>query len=146
MRLAAALGAALLLAGCAASRYEPLPAAGRPVPSGPSSATVVENRTFRLSKTPDPQLEMDLPDMLSASYSAAAAEYSGGEPMKVGFTYSLSPKGAIYPFSEVEVSCIVQHKYAGKKGPELCADFFSRLESRINKALELRGEIQQEEE
>ena len=36
--------------------------------------------------------------------------------MEIGFTYSLAPKGAVYPFSEIEVSCIMQEKYARRSG------------------------------
>lgn len=146
MKRAAALTALLVLAGCAGGRIEGTrPAAD--IPSGPSAATVFENRTFKLSKTPDPELELALEGILSSSYEAAVNRYSGGDPMDIGFTYSMSPKGAIYPFSEIEVSCIMQQKYAGKKGPALCADFFAGVTARIKEALERpQAEAPQEEE
>ncbi len=122
-----------LFAACAVPSGRPsaVPAAA---PSGPASADVVEKRVFQLSKTPDPDLEMALEGILSASHDDAMAALPAGA-RDIGFTYSLSPRGAIYPFSEVEVSCIVQRRYADRRGPELCAVFFGALDARLGKAL-----------
>jgi len=104
-------------------------------PFGPSAAIVFEKRTFKLVKTPDPDLEAALEGILSASYDTAVKNHAGDKPMEIGFTYSLAPKGAVYPFSEIEVSCIMQERYAGRSGPKICGDFFEELGIRIKSAV-----------
>ena len=104
-------------------------------PSGPGAAIAFEKRLFKLVKTPDPDLEAALEGLLSASYDTAVKNHAGDKPMEIGFTYSLAPKGAVYPFSEIEVSCIMQEKYARRSGPEICGDFFRELDVRIKKAV-----------
>jgi hypothetical protein len=103
--------------------------------SGSSTATVFEKRTFKLVKTPDPDLEAALEGLLSSGYDAAVSKHAGDNPMDIGFTYSLAPKGAVYPFSEIEVSCILQERYAARSGVKLCGDFFSELDARIKQAV-----------
>ncbi|OGR37571.1 MAG: hypothetical protein A2X29_00720 [Elusimicrobia bacterium GWA2_64_40] len=129
----ALLAAAVVFCACAAPRE----AAQTPPqkPAGPGAASVFEKRNFKLVKTPDPDLELQLESLLSASYDAAVVRHSGANPMEIGFTYSLSPRGAVYPFSEIEVSCIMQDKFARRHGPGLCADFFAELERKISKAV-----------
>lgn len=124
---------ATLAAGCAAP--QPEPGARREAPAGKSAAIVFEKRTFRLVKTPDPELEAALEPMLTASFDAAVKNLSGDDPLEIGFAYSLAPKGAVYPFSEIEVSCIMQERYARRRGPELCGFFFTDLGHRVEKAV-----------
>ncbi|OGS12705.1 MAG: hypothetical protein A2234_00560 [Elusimicrobia bacterium RIFOXYA2_FULL_58_8] len=130
-----AVAAAGLLCACAGTRGE-----GRQKPSGPGAAVVFEKQTFKLSKTPSQGLEAALEDSLSASYQTAVKQHSGDSPIEIGFTYSMAPRGAVYPFSEIEVSCIMQEKYARRKGPRLCADFFLELDSQLKSALEKNGQ------
>jgi hypothetical protein len=129
----ALLAAAVLFCACAAPREAVVTPPQQP--SGPGAASVFEKRTFKLVKTPDPDLELQLESLLSASYDVAVMRHSGTNPMEIGFTYSLSPRGAVYPFSEIEVSCIMQDKYARRHGPGLCADFYAELERQISKAV-----------
>jgi hypothetical protein len=129
----ALLAALALAAGCAVPQPEE---AARPQAPAPKSAAIVfEKRTFKLVKTPDPELEAALEPMLTDSFDAAVKNHSGDNPLEIGFAYSLAPKGAVYPFSEIEVSCIMQEKYARRRGPELCGFFFSDLDKRILKAV-----------
>lgn len=121
--------AAALFCACSAAR----PAGEKP--AGPGAAIVFEKKTFKLSKTPDPDLEAALGDILSDSYQAAMKEFTSEKPMEIGFTYSMAPGGAVYPFSEIEVSCIMQEKYARKKGPGLCGNLFREMDARVKKAL-----------
>jgi hypothetical protein len=137
MRLPSALSLLLpaaVLCACSAPQAE-APGQLQGQFSGSSAATVFEKRTFKLTKTPDPDLEGALEGLLSASYDAAVAMHAGDNPMDIGFTYSLAPKGAVYPFSEIEVSCILQEKYAARRGERLCGDFFGDLGARIKQAL-----------
>lgn len=124
---------AALAAGCAAPRPEA--AARREAPAAKGAAIVFEKRSFKLVKTPDPELEAALEPMLTASFDAAVKDHSGDDPMEIGFAYSLAPKGAVYPFSEIEVSCIMQERYARRRGPELCGFFFADLAKRVEKAV-----------
>jgi len=134
MRRAALLAlAAGLLAACSGGR--PAGVDGQALPSGPGAATVFEKRTFKLVKTPDPDLEAALEPLLTAAYDAAVKRHAEASFSEIGFTYSLAPKGAVYPFSEIEVSCIMQAKYAARRGPELCGAFFGDLDERLKKAL-----------
>ena len=122
--------AAALLASCGAPRP-----AVRAVPSARGAAVVYQKKVFTLVKTPDPELEGSLEGLLSASYDVAVKNHSGDQPMEIGFTYSISPRGAVYPFSEVEVSCIMQEKYAKRYGPDLCRDFFGEVGARFRRAV-----------
>jgi hypothetical protein len=122
--------AAGLLAACGAPR----PAA-RTAAQVRGAAVVYQKNIFTLVKTPDPELEASLEGLLSASYDVAVKNHSGDKPMEIGFTYSISPRGAVYPFSEVEVSCIMQEKYSRRYGPKLCRDFFGEVGARIRRAV-----------
>lgn len=134
MRRASALClAAALLAACAGPRV----GTGKPAP-GPGAAVVFQKKTFKLVKTPDPDLEASLEGMLLSSYEAAVREHSGDKPLEIGFTYSISPRGAVYPFSEIEVSCIMQERYAKRSGPQLCGDFFRELGVKVKRAVAAR--------
>ncbi len=122
--------AAALLAACGAPR----PAGETPVPAR-GAAVVFQKKVFKLVKTPDPELEASLEGLLSASYDVAVKNHSGDKPMEIGFTYSVSPRGAVYPFSEIEVSCIMQERYSRRYGPELCRDFFGEVGARVRRAV-----------
>ena len=121
---------AALLAACGAPRP-----AGQTPAQVRSAAVVFQKKVFKLVKTPDPELEASLEGLLSASYDVAVKNHSGDKPMEIGFTYSVSPRGAVYPFSEIEVSCIMQEKYSRRYGPELCRDFFGEVGARVRRAV-----------
>ena len=128
----AALAALAALAACAGPR----PSGVAPQPqAGPGAPTVFEKRVFKLVKTPDPDLELALEGLLSGAYDAALQKHSEASLADAGFTYSMAPKGAVYPFSAIEVSCILREKYAARRGPELCGFFFAELDARVKKAL-----------
>jgi hypothetical protein len=129
-KLPALFLAAALLAGCGAPRP-----AGQTAAQARSAAVVFQKKVFKLVKTPDPDLEASLEGLLSASYGVAVKNHSGDKPIEIGFTYSISPRGAVYPFSELEVSCIMQEKYSRRYGPELCGDFFDDLGLRLKRAV-----------
>jgi hypothetical protein len=135
-RLGALCLAAALLAACAGPGKSPGGASAGPSPK--TAAVVFQKKTFKLVKTPDPDLEAALEGMLLTSFEAAVKEHSGDKPLEIGFTYSISPKGAVYPFSEIEVSCIMQEKYARRSGPQLCGDFFRELGVKVKRAVAAR--------
>lgn len=132
MKRAAALAlAAAALCACAGPRPGARPAAPQPK----SPAVVFQKQTFKLLKTFDPDMEASLDGILSGGYDAAVKNHAGDKPMDIGFTYSMTPKGAVYPLSEIEVSCIMQERYAHKLGPELCSDLFREIGARAKKAV-----------
>ena len=123
MRRIPAIVALLALGACAA------PKPGAPAPAR-ERAVVFQTRNYPLSKIPDPELEIALPDLLAQSYDSALKK-AADAPTDAGFSYTLSPKGAVYPFSEVEVSCVIREKYASRYGAEICAAFYSALDKII---------------
>ncbi len=125
---------AACLGGCLGTGNVSAPPAG-PELGGPGDSIVFDKKTFELLKTPDAELESMLEGTLSSSYETAVKNHAGDRPLEIGFAYSMAPKGAVYPMSEIEVSCIMQEKYASRNGPELCGDFFAELEARIKTAL-----------
>ena len=129
-----AIVALLALGACA------VPKPGAPAPAR-ERAVDFQTRNYALSKIPDPELEAALPDLLAQSYDFALKR-SADAPAEAGFSYTLSPKGAVYPFSEVEVSCVIREKYASRYGPGLCSAFFSALDKKIKNAVKAVGSSQ----
>ena len=115
-----------LLSACSALKP------GAPAPAR-ERAVVFQTRVYALSKTPDSDLEIALPDIVAESYYYASKK--AGAPADAGFSYTLAPKGAVYPFSEMEVSCVVREKYASRYGTELCSAFFGHLDRQIKTIL-----------
>jgi len=89
------------------------------------SAVVQAGRTYALGKVPDQEREQAFQDLLTAAHAAALKKHDGAA--EVGFSYSLAPKGAVYPFSEVEVSCLIM-KADSSSGKKLCSDFFKAVD------------------
>ncbi|MBU2574333.1 MAG: hypothetical protein KKH28_09690 [Elusimicrobia bacterium] len=119
-------------AGCAGPDAKSPAAAPSPPPSR-QQAVVNETRIYVLGKVPDQDREQAFQRLLDSAQAQAAKKHAGDKPMEIGFSYSLTPKGAVYAFSEVEVSCLIQAYYAAGHGNELCADFFRIIDSRIKK-------------
>ncbi|EFK95522.1 hypothetical protein LDC_2466 [sediment metagenome] len=84
------------------------------------------SRSYSLGKIPDQDREQAFQDLLSAAQAAAAKAH--GDASEIGFSYSLAPKGAVYPFSDLEVSCLIQ-KADASQGKRLCADFFKAVDA-----------------
>lgn len=52
---------------------------------------------------------------------------------KTGFVYKIIPKGAVNPFSEVDIACMVQKKYSKRRGASLCNKFFKNIEEEFKR-------------
>ena len=116
-------GCALLLAACAGP--------GGPGPAKPRQQAVVHSaRTYVLGKVPDQDREQAFQDLLASAHAAALKKRAGAS--EIGFSYSLAPKGAVYAFSEVEVSCLIKEADASW-GEQLCSDFFTDIDAGITK-------------
>ena len=113
----------MLLWGCAGPK-------GQGASSPRQRAVVNSSRTYALGKVPDQEREQAFQDLLEASRAEAVRKH--GDALEIGFSYSLSPKGAVYPFSEVEVSCLMQ-KADASQGKKLCSDFFSAVDAGLKK-------------
>lgn len=96
-------------------------------------AVVFQTRLYALSKTPDSDLEIALPGIVAESHNYVFKKADA--PADAGFSYTLAPKGAVYPFSEMEVACVIREKYASRYGAELCSAFFSNLGRKIRNIL-----------
>ncbi|HCE97228.1 MAG: hypothetical protein A2X34_10495 [Elusimicrobia bacterium GWC2_51_8] len=114
---------------CACSAPEP----GAPAPAR-ERAVVFKTRLYALSKTSDPDLEIALPDIVAESHNYAFKK--AGAPADAGFSYTLAPRGAVYPFSEMEVACVIREKYASRYGAKLCSVFFFDLGKKIKNILQ----------
>jgi hypothetical protein len=93
---------------------------------------VHSSRTYALGRVPDQEREQAFQDLLAAAQAAAVKKHGGAS--EIGFAYSLSLKGAVYPFSEVEVSCLMQ-KADASQGEKLCSDFFSTVDAGLKKVV-----------
>lgn len=89
-----------------------------------------DTRTYVLGREPDQDREQAFQDLLSKAHGDALKN-SGLAP-DVGFSYSLSPKGTVYPFSEVEVACLVQ-KQDYSRGKALCRQFFRAVDAGLRR-------------
>ena len=92
-----------------------------------TKAIVFEKQEFALSKKPDPELQAGFQKILDIAYKKAMETDEEEGQQKIGFMYSWRPTGAINPFSEVEVSCIIQERHL-KQGGELCGKYFAALQ------------------
>ena len=123
MKLLFAAAALTLLLGCAGPK-------GQGASSPRQRAVVHSSRNYALGKVPDQEREQAFQDLLEAARADAVKKH--GDALEIGFSYSLSPKGAVYPFSEVEVSCLMQ-KADASQGEKLCSDFFSAVDAGLKK-------------
>ena len=96
-------------------------------------AVVHASRTYALGKVPDQEREQVFQDLLAAAHAAALKKLGGAA--EIGFSYSLAPKGAVYAFSEVEVSCLIK-KADTFRGKQLCSDFFNAVDAGFKKIIE----------
>jgi len=74
------------------------------------------------------------PDIVAESHNYAFKK--AGAPADAGFSYTLAPRGAVYPFSEMEVACVIREKYASRYGAKLCSVFFFDLGKKIKNILQ----------
>jgi hypothetical protein len=71
---------------------------------------------------------------LDEAYRTAMKEYR-----PVGFTYSMSPAGAVNPLAIMDVQCILSESAANSEGKETCDIFFREIPAEYQR---LKGEVQ----
>ena len=97
---------------------------------GPNTAVIVETRTYLLGKTPDQEIERAFHNCAMDSARSARRRVLG-EKKGIGFNYTLTPKGAVAPFSDVAVACIVQSGHVQRYGRALCSGMFVLIDRKI---------------
>ncbi|MBP7795393.1 MAG: hypothetical protein KA059_01305 [Elusimicrobiales bacterium] len=91
-----------------------------------------QSRQYKLKKYQDYDFEEKFKNMVDRIYNEMLTEYD------LNFTYSIEPEGAVYPFSEVSVSCIADKRISNLKRERVCGDFLNRLDKEYDN---LKGEI-----
>jgi hypothetical protein len=120
------LACALLLAlmsGCAVKQVKPLAV---PLKKPTGIKLVAEERFMLESVTPDALHEFH--DYVLRSAQTAATVMGGDKAVKSGFNYKVEPVGAIEPFSEVRVSCMMKAE-AVEENAQTCDNFFELIGS-----------------
>jgi hypothetical protein len=79
-------------------------------------------RIFDISKNPTPTEVKNFQYFTNSCFSQVAAGIE--EFSTKGFVYRISPQGAAYPFSKVEVACVVGENVAPDEAEELCGKFY----------------------
>ncbi|MDQ7772919.1 MAG: hypothetical protein RDU13_05275 [Elusimicrobiales bacterium] len=116
-----------VLAACLAACAQPREASGDAPPS--DLAVTVETREYAVTPVHDQERE----DAFMAVLAAAGDQAASGAGMDTGFSYTVKPAGAIYPFSKVEIGCRVRGRHAAGRGKAACSEFFSVLDVRLKK-------------
>ena len=106
---------------------------GKP-PAGTSSRYVFaqSTRTYVLGREPDQERERAFHDLLAAAHAKALKKI--GPSFEAGVSYSMSPKGIVYPFSEAEVVCLVR-KADHAEGKTFCKEFFKAVDAGFAKVV-----------
>lgn len=113
------------LCGCSGRRDSFIP-----VPS--QQALAQEVRTYALGREPDQEREQAFQDLLAAAHAEAMVRRDASP--ETGLSYSLSPRGTVYPFSEVEVVCLVK-RADSSQGKALCGEFFKAVNAGLARVI-----------
>lgn len=97
----------------------------------PNAAVTVESKVYSLGRIPDSEAEQAFHDFVAASADSARKDVLGDARADVGFNYTLTPRGPVYPFSEIEVACVVKAKNVRRYGRSLCSGMFDLIDSRF---------------
>ena len=114
----------LVLAACAAERP------GHIVVNKNSNQNkkivVHDSREYRLSRDPDYAVERDFQALVSEAFSRAFIDETFDA--RKSFSYTINPKGAVYPFSKANVNCLVREDLRGKYANEICGRFYEYID------------------
>ena len=83
---------------------------------------VVASNKISLGRTANYRHMKAFQTSLDAAYATAQRTYR-----PLGFTYSISPVGAINPLSDIEVQCVLSEESAQDVGQQTCSLFFARV-------------------
>ncbi|MDD4004335.1 MAG: hypothetical protein PHW69_03930 [Elusimicrobiaceae bacterium] len=96
-------------------------------PLSKSAAAVVSSATFMLGRAPG-QGEINRFYRALETAQAAVIEKAGGpEHLPEGFSYAVTPAGAVNPFSSVEVDCLLSREAAADFSARFCRQFIELL-------------------
>ncbi len=93
------------------------------------AAVVMASKKISLGKDATYQDMQTFQTALDGAYQAALQKYRAA-----GFTYAMSPVGALNPLSLLDVQCLLSESYATAKGKEVCDFFFSEIPTRFEEA------------
>ncbi len=83
---------------------------------------VVATNKIALGRTANDKHMKAFQTSLDSAYLAAQKMYK-----PLGFTYSISPVGAINPLSDIEVQCVLSEESAQDVGQQTCSLFFAKV-------------------
>lgn len=87
---------------------------------------IYKSKEYFLTKTPNYFIEQDFNKIVEDSFLSV---YNNMDfEIKKSFSYLINPKGASYPFSRVEVNCLVREDLSSTTANELCKLFFDRID------------------
>lgn len=87
---------------------------------------VFDSREYALTREPNYEVEQDFQNAVSSAFEKAFPD--GDSDARRSFSYAITPKGAVYPFSKVEVGCLVREDLRGKYAREICSRFYDYLD------------------
>jgi len=89
-----------------------------------------KSKEYFLSKTSNYAIEQDFQKIVEDSFSSVFTKLDFD--IKKSFSYIINPKGGIYPFSRVEVRCLVREDLSSKKANEICSSFFEFIDKKYD--------------
>lgn len=133
----ATLALALLSAACAsgvktAGRTNELPQAQQQEELSLSEAVVVSSAAFTLGRSPGQGEINRFYRTLDNSQNKVIEDAGGPHNLPEGFSYSVTPDGAVNPFSTVVVSCLLSRAAAAGPGAQYCRQFIDQLLPQYN--------------
>lgn len=88
------------------------------------------SKKYSLSKKQNYELEEKFKTAVENAYLETYSHYN------INFVYTISPEGTIYPFSDVDIRCIIQSPTTSQKVKDVCIHFFKILDSKVEKIKE----------
>lgn len=133
----AALALALLSAACASGakttdRAADLQQAQQQEELSLSEAIVVSSASFTLGRSPGQGEINRFYRALDNSQNKVIEDAGGPYNLPEGFSYSVTPDGAVNPFSTVVVSCLLSRAAAAGSGAQYCRQFIEQLLPQYN--------------
>lgn len=125
----AALAAALLVCACSSAPDKSARIEAEPPPPVPSKseAVVVASATFALGKAPGQGEINRFYAALETAQKTVIEKAGGPGRMPEGFSYAVTPAGAVSPFSSVEVDCLLSQAEAAGPGAKYCRQFIEQI-------------------
>lgn len=89
------------------------------------------SKIYELSKNQNYEIEGAFSEILEAASLKTLGKKDEGY-----FSYSLSPEGAVYPFSKVSLKCVFSSDSSYEKARDVCREFFNEVDVGYLKLME----------